>query len=118
MIHPVTLLKSVMYSSLAVVTVPSRVQVIGRPHSLVSGYRLPCTGIPTLARALCMRELPPRTQRGRLPCTYRVAQPRGGLESCSWTLVGARCLLPLYLFLHVMRFSSRLLYCVYIVSCP
>ena len=42
-----------------------------------------------------MRELPPCTQRGQLPCTYCVAQPSGGLGSCSWTPVGARCLLPL-----------------------
>ncbi len=81
-IHPVTLLKSVMYAALAVVNPAFR---IGRPHSLVCEYRLPCTGIPTLARALYMREQPPCTQRGRLPCTYCVVQLRGGLGSCPWT---------------------------------
>ena len=60
------------------------------PHSLVCGYRLPCTGIPTLAKALYMREPPSCIQQGRLPCTFHVVQPSGSLGSCPWTPVGVR----------------------------
>jgi hypothetical protein len=84
----------------------------GRPHSLVCGYRLPCTGIPTLCICKNFR----RVYNSEVHC--RVHSALYSRVVCPWTPVGARCLLPLYLFLHGMRFSSRLLYCVYTVSCP